>query len=200
MKILTNILSNILQINTYKYSHNDFDMWGLIMLLSDLKTSAVRYSLTALCAVCAMQTSALAQSETGSANVTLLEEIQFAVLLEMDFGRIATNNAGGVVELSPSTGTRDCGAGLTCVGGFSFSRLSLSGSDALVRVTFQPEFELTGPGDPMRVEPSFPGGSGAVVPLTDGSATFDFGAKLFINPGQASGQYSGTFIVNVNYE
>jgi len=143
---------------------------------------------------------AYADTQSASANVTLLQEIQFAVLLEMDFGRIAVGSAGGVVELAPSTNSRNCGTGLTCVGGFSLSRLELSGSDALVRVTYQPDFELTGPGDPMRVEPSFPGGSGTIVPLTGGNATFEFGARLFVNPNQASGQYSGTFSVSVDYE
>ena len=173
------------------------------MLLYDGKRKKVMKITSAMALLCAStlwSAPAFADSETGDASITIYEQIQFAVLLEMDFGRIATGSSAGVVELSQSTGTRDCDPNLVCVGGFSFSRLSLSGTDALVRVTFQPDFELTGPGQPMRVEPTFEGGSGAIVRLENGSADFDFGAKLFINAGQVSGQYSGTFAVNVNYE
>lgn len=171
------------------------------MDISDHNVIKFKYYQTALGVVAAMlHTPVAAQSDTGTASATIIEEVEFAVELDLDFGQITTNNVGGIVELSPSTGIRDCSSALTCTGLYSMSRLSLSGSDALVRINYQRDFELIGPGDPMRVEPSLLGGSGAVVALTGGSAIFDFGAKLFVNPNQASGQYSGTFTVNVEYE
>ncbi len=171
------------------------------MLLSKIKAAGFKYSLGILCVmVSAICVPAAAQSDTGSVNVTIIEEVEFSVQLELDFGKITTSNIGGIVELSPSAGTRDCSSAITCTGLYSMSRISLSGSDALVRISYQTDFELTGPGAPMRVEPSLPSGSGTVLALTGGSATFDFGARLFINPGQASGNYSGTFTINVEYE
>jgi Domain of unknown function (DUF4402) len=140
-------------------------------------------------------------SESASATLQVYEQIQFAILLEMDFGTVVSNPVGGVVHLDTSDGSRDCGGGsLTCTGTFNFARLQLSGSDANVRVTYDPSLQLNGPGSPILVEPEFIGGQGAVVQLTGGSAAFEFGAKLHVNPGQAPGTYSGVFTVDVSYE
>lgn len=136
---------------------------------------------------------------TGPTTAQVLEEIQFAVLLDMNFGRIAVNGAGGVVELDPASNNRMCDAGLVCTGTFAVSQLHLTGSDANVQINFQPSFTLTGPGDPMLVEPQFPGGPGAVINLTGGARTVRFGARLHINPLQAPGVYSGDFSIDLEY-
>lgn len=137
--------------------------------------------------------------QTATSRAQVLEEIQFAVLLDMNFGKIATNGTGGVVDLNPASGSRTCAAGLVCVGGFGMSQLQLSGSEADVQVNFDPTFLLTGPGQDIVAEPQFPGGPGAVVHLSGGTATVNFGAKLYINPGQLPGTYSGDFSVNLEY-
>jgi hypothetical protein len=152
-------------------------------------------------AFCAMAPAYAADTESANATLTVYEQIQFAILLEMDFGTVVSNPVGGVVHLDTSDGSRDCGGGsLTCTGTFNFARLQLSGSDANVRVTYAPSLQLNGPGSPILVEPEFVGGQGAVVQLTGGSAAFEFGAKLHVNPGQAPGTYSGVFTVDVGYE
>jgi hypothetical protein len=121
------------------------------------------------------------------------------VLLDMDFGRIASDGSAGVVELNSGSGTRTCASGLACVGSFGMSELRLTGSDANVIVTFNPTFNLTGPGQDMVAEPNFPGGSGAIIQLTGGTAVVRFGAKVHVNAGQAPGLYSGQFSVNLEY-
>lgn len=136
---------------------------------------------------------------TAPTTAEVLEEIQFAVLLDMNFGRIAVNGAGGVVELDPGNDNRVCDVGLICTGSFAVSELHLTGSDANVQVNFAPTFTLNGPGDPMLVEPQFPGGPGAVINLTGGSRTVKFGARLHINPLQAPGAYSGDFSIDLEY-
>lgn len=140
-----------------------------------------------------------ATSSTAGAQTEVLESLQFAVLLDMDFGKIAVAGVGGVVELDPQTTNRTCDPGIVCVGTYAVSRLEVSGSDANIQVTFDPTFELTGPGDPIVAEPVFPGGSGAIVHLAGGSAVVNFGARLHINNGQAPGTYTGTFSVNLEY-
>jgi hypothetical protein len=118
-----------------------------------------------------------------------------------DFGTVVSNSTGGVVHLDTSDGSRDCAGGsLTCTGIFNFARLQLTGTDANVLVTYSPSLQLTGPGSPILVEPEFVGGQGAIVQLTGGSAAFEFGAKLHVNPGQTPGTYSGIFTVDVSYE
>lgn len=146
-------------------------------------------------------TTAHAETASAASKAKLYRPINFAVVLELDFGSIVSGPAGGTVVLDPATGTRDCAGGtLVCTGSFSWSRLSLTGSDANVRVTYAPTFTLVGPGAPIAAELDFPGGSGAVVSLSGGSRTIDIGAKLHIAPNQVPGNYTGLFSVNVDYE
>lgn len=140
-----------------------------------------------------------ANSETTPAAVQVYKPIQFAVLLEMDFGDVVTNSTGGVIELNSAANTRDCGP-IMCLGSFNMARLELSGSDANVRVHYSPTVQLTGPGEMMTVYPNFALGQDALVPLTGGTAIFDFGAALHVNARQAPGSYAGTFTVDVTYE
>jgi Domain of unknown function (DUF4402) len=148
-----------------------------------------------------MPFAAHAKTATANANATLYRPIQFAVLLELDFGSIVSDPTGGTIVLDPASGTRDCAGGaLVCTGSFSWSRLQLTGSDATVVVTYAPSFTLTGPGTPISAELDFPGGSGTSVLLTGGSKTIELGAKLHVNPNQAPGPYSGVFSVDVNYQ
>lgn len=140
----------------------------------------------------------LAQAE---ATAQLYQEIRFAVLLELDFGSIVSSPAGGTVTLDPASNSRDCGGGtLVCAGSFSWSRLSLSGSDATVVVTYPPSFTLTGPGTPIQAELHFPGGSGSTVNIVGGSTTINIGASLHVNPNQVPGVYDGIFNIDVTYQ
>lgn len=148
----------------------------------------------------ATATSANAADTGGSGTVTIYEPIQFAVLLDMNFGKIVADSTGGTVRLDPVNATRDCPGQMVCLGAFSFSELQLTGTDATVVVSYSPSFQLTGPGTPITVEPLFPGGSGTAVQLTGGTAIFAFGADVHINPNQAAGSYSGTFSVDVSYQ
>ena len=150
-------------------------------------------------ALCAPGTALAGAVSTGTAQAQVLEEIQFAVLLDMDFGKIAVSGAGGTVELNPGSGSRTCDPVLVCVGGFAMSRLQLTGSDADVAVNFDPTFTLTGPGQAIVAEPQFPGGPGAVIHLSGGQAVVNFGARLHINAGQTPGVYAGQFSVNLEY-
>lgn len=143
---------------------------------------------------------AAAETTAASGDARVLNPINFSLLLELDFGSVVSTPVGGTILLDPGSGNRDCSTGgLVCTGVYSVARLILTGSDAMVTVTYAPTLQLTGPGDPMTVTPLFPGGSGSQVPLTGGTATFDFGAALTVNPGQAAGVYTGTFSVNVEY-
>ncbi|WP_374281952.1 DUF4402 domain-containing protein [Novosphingobium sp.] len=142
-----------------------------------------------------------ATAQTGTAQAQVLETIQFAVLLDMNFGRVALrdNVNGGIVVIDPATTGRNCDAALVCAGSFAASQLELSGSDADVQVTFDPTFELTGPGAPIAAEPHFPGGSGTVVRISGGRTVVKLGARLHVNPNQAPGVYTGQFSVNLEY-
>jgi hypothetical protein len=135
----------------------------------------------------------------ADSRAQVYENIQFAVLLDMDFGRIASDGSAGVVELQSASGNRTCAPGLACVGTYGMSELRLTGSDANVIVTFDPTFNLSGPGQDMVAEPNFPGGSGTIIHLAGGTSVIRFGARVYVNAGQAPGNYSGQFTVNLEY-
>ncbi|MFM6950907.1 MAG: DUF4402 domain-containing protein [Novosphingobium sp.] len=138
-------------------------------------------------------------AQLANSTAQVLDTIQYSVLLDLNLGRVAASGAGGVVELDPVSGQRTCNAALACASNFALSELRLTGSDATVRVNFDPTFQLTGPGEPITAEPLFPGGPGAIVTVTGGSAVVNFGARLLINAGQAPGIYSGNFTVSLEY-
>lgn len=142
-----------------------------------------------------------ATSVNANSSAEVLKEIQFAVLLDMDFGKIAVRSpsTGGTVVIDPATAARTCDPNLVCTGTWGVSRLELTGSDAAVQVNFDPTFQLTGPGAPIVAEPIFPGGPGAVVQIVGGQTVVNFGARITINPGQAPGNYSGDFSVYLEY-
>ena len=117
-----------------------------------------RLTALALCLPACPGVAAAETVQTGNASAQVLKTIQFAVLLNMNFGKVAVNGPG-VIELDPADGSRSCDPGLVCTGSFALSELRLTGSDAAVKVTFDPTFELSGPGDPILTEPLFPGGS-----------------------------------------
>lgn len=143
---------------------------------------------------------AAAETAPAESKARILRPINFAILLEMNFGDVIAGPAGGTVTLNPADGSRDCASGgMVCTGTHSIARLVLTGSDAVVTVTYDPSFMITGPGDPMTVTPLFAGGSGAQVTLTGGTSVIDFGAILAVGANQTDGQYSGDFTVNVNY-
>ncbi|MEH6790561.1 DUF4402 domain-containing protein [Parasphingorhabdus sp.] len=144
---------------------------------------------------------AAAAAETASADskAQILRPIQFAVLLELDFGNIIANSSGGSVVLDPLSSSRNCGT-LVCTGAFSWSRLAITGSDAMVDISYAPLFYLTGPGAPIGAQLTYPGGSGSQIEMTGGSAEVQFGAILHVNPDQVPGAYSGQFAVDVNYQ
>ncbi len=141
-----------------------------------------------------------AQAATGTAGgaAIVYHKMTLASLLDLNFGTVISDGTLADVELNSGTQTRDCGAGVTCQGSFAFATLYITGSAAVVQVTYNPTVQLTGPGDPMDVDIQFPGGSGALI-NSDGDTTIEFGAILHINADQAPGDYAANFSVDVNY-
>jgi hypothetical protein len=141
-----------------------------------------------------------AQAATGSANggATVYHRMTLASLLDLSFGTVISDGTMADVQLNNGTHTRDCATGVTCQGSFAFATLHITGSPAVVQVTYNPTVQLLGPGDPMSVDVQFPGGSGALV-NSDGDTTIELGAILHINADQAAGDYDANFSVDVNY-
>ena len=116
----------------------------------------------------------------------------------MDFGTIAVDGGGGTVTIS-AAGAVSGPAGYTFSGAPAAGAFTASG-DATTAVTISfSAGSLTGPGTAMTLN-NFTHDAG-VTPTTDGTGdlTFNVGADLVTNAVQASGAYSGTYTVTVNY-
>jgi Domain of unknown function (DUF4402) len=139
-----------------------------------------------------------AATGTSTTSATVYHRMTLASLLDLSFGTVISDGTQADVVLNNATHSRDCAAGTTCQGSFAFATLHITGSPAVVQVTYNPVIQLLGPGDPMNVDVQFPGGSGALV-NSDGNTTIELGAILHINADQLAGDYSANFSVDVNY-
>ncbi len=146
-------------------------------------------------------TPAYAGTESADANAAIIERVNFAMLLDMNFGNVLVSGSAGTVTLDHVTGDRTCtGAGLVCAGTYSLSRLELSGDERQIKITWDPTFTLTGPGDPIVATATSALNQGDSVYLTGGLAVVEFGAVMSVNSGQAAGVYNGTFSVTADYQ
>jgi Mat/Ecp fimbriae major subunit len=149
---------------------------------------------------CGAAPAAFAGGAGANSNAVIVQTTTLSSLLELNFGTIASNGAGGVVTLDAGTGNRTCAPGMACSGSFAFATLLVTGDAAGVQLHYDPTVQLTGPGDPMNATIQFPGGQGSVVALVNGQAVVYFGADLVVNANQTAGAYNGTFNVSVNYQ
>ncbi len=156
-------------------------------------------STSALAALSLGVTPANAANTPATTRATIYRPMTLASLLDLNFGTVVTDGTGGVVDLNTGTASRNCDPGLSCSNTFAFATLMLTGSNTTVQVNYNPIVQLTGPGTPMDVNIQFPGGSGAMVAITNNATNIEFGALLTVNPNQADGDYSGNFSVSVVY-
>lgn len=141
---------------------------------------------------------AFATDETGNASAQIQQAISITEDTAMDFGTVAVDGSGGTVTIS-AAGAVSGPAGYTFSGAPAAGTFTASG-DASTAVTISfTDGSLTGSGDAMTLD-NFTHDAGG-TPATDGSGdlTFNVGGDLVVNAAQASGAYSGTYTVTVNY-
>lgn len=141
---------------------------------------------------------AFATDQTGNASAQIQQAISITEDTQMDFGTIAVDGSGGTVTIT-AAGSVSGPAGYTFSGSPAGGTFTASG-DASTAVTISfTDGSLTGPGTAMTLN-NFTHDAGG-TPTTDGTGdlTFNVGADLVVNASQASGAYSGTYVVTVNY-
>jgi Mat/Ecp fimbriae major subunit len=142
-----------------------------------------------------------AATDSADTEAFIVEQVNFAMLLNMNFGNILVSGNAGTITLDHATGNRTCtGVGVACTGTFSMSRLELSGDERLIKITWSPSFSLTGPGVAIPVSITSALNQGDNVNLTGGFAVVEFGAIMSLNAGQAAGVYTGSFSVTADYQ
>lgn len=120
---------------------------------------------------------------------------------ELRFGPLVAGPSAGAVTVTPA-GTRWASGGALLGGGADVAAASftVTGEPHLVYVVTLPATAtLASGGSEMSLHSFVSGlvGSGALDGT--GHQTFTIGATLEIGPGQPSGSYSGSFVVQVNY-
>ena len=141
---------------------------------------------------------AFATDQTGNASAQIQQAISITEDTQMDFGTVAVDGTGGTVTISAA-------GAVSGPGGYTFSGSPAAGTftasgDASTAVTIGfTAGSLTGPGTAMTLNNLSHDAGG--TPTTDGSGdlTFNVGGDLVVNAAQASGAYSGTYTVTVNY-
>ena len=161
-----------------------------------------RIALAALIAGTAiLPLSAHAASVTSDAGAKIIAPLQIANSTALYFGTIAPSlTASDSVVVSPA-GAKTCWSELTC--------LTDDHTAALFNVSGEADFSYTielpnsvsisnGAGGTMTVDEF--SGSKASGTLSAGTDSFTVGGKLSVAANQATGEYTGTFTVSVNYQ
>ncbi len=116
----------------------------------------------------------------------------------MDFGTMVPTGTAGTVTVTPA-GARSS-VNVDLFGGVpSAASFDVTGDAGQAYSIILPSSAtLTSGGDTMIVD-TFNHDAGVTPTLVSGSDTFNVGATLHVGAAQASGTYSGTFSVTVNY-
>lgn len=159
----------------------------------------------------------ISDTEIADARAVLLDDGTMAKVTDLDFGEIAKPNTAGTVTLTPAAfPTCTTSFGLIHTGACQAAQFAVMGKkNMLVRIRNMSgsPIVLTGPGAatmnvtlthavfdmvPVPGGPSPPGHLGRYRITDDnGFGTFFIGGTLSVGATQASGQYTGTFTIQV---
>jgi Mat/Ecp fimbriae major subunit len=157
-----------------------------------------KFALLAAAATMAFGTSS-AQAATASADATatILQQITVTKVSDLAFGTIVVGATGGAVTVSNSGAAISCGATLACSGTNNAASFNVVGTvGEVVTVTVDPTVTLNSGANSMlaTLNPSYSGAHTLTA-----ADVLRVGGTLAVAPNQASGVYSGTFNVTVNY-
>ncbi len=145
---------------------------------------------------------ASAASDTGKANATNIAQITISANLTLEFGQIVTGTGASVVRVT-TAGARSLVSGDATLSGGTFraATFDVTGEPSTTYAITLPggSETLTSGGDTMTIDTftSNPTPTGTLS--GGGTETISVGADLNIGASQASGSYSGTYTVTVNY-
>jgi Mat/Ecp fimbriae major subunit len=141
--------------------------------------------------------SGAANASTGSADATatILTPIVVTKTDNLEFGKIVAGSSPSTVEVGASSFT--CGA-VTCTGSHKAAGFGLTGTDGeSVSVASDASVTLTSGSDTMTATLT---PSDTSLTLASGAASFTVGGTLSVGANQASGAYTGSFNVTVDYQ
>lgn len=163
---------------------------------------------------------ALAQTGTGTAQVTIVEPLGLVKIEDLNFGKVAATAAPGRVLVDPNTGTCSVTGAVSSGGGCQFAEFGGMGVRRFtLRIQIPTTVTLTGPGGATMLADTFTlgtspdlvfiGGNGNglgagnrryQISSPTGIFTFRLGGRLNVGANQTPGVYNGTFNVTVQYQ
>jgi hypothetical protein len=144
-------------------------------------------------------------SATGYIFATIVQPISISKVTDMNFGNLAIGVSNGTLILSPAalrTVTGDVTLLTSLPGTISAGDFTVTGlANATYSITLPADNTVTIANSTLltmavNTFTSTPSGTGS---LTSGTQSLLVGATLIVNGNQASGTYSGTYSVTVNY-
>ncbi len=154
----------------------------------------------AIAAIAAGSTmSTRAASDTAPANATIVSAIAINNTAALEFASIVASSSGDTVVVS-ATGARTCGATLTCTGTAAAASFDVTGGANLTySIALPASVSITTGGPSMTVDTftSNPTPTGTLDGF--GAQTLTVGATLHVGASQATGTYTNTFSVTVDY-
>ncbi|WP_224958821.1 DUF4402 domain-containing protein [Geomonas subterranea] len=149
--------------------------------------------------------SGVSQAATAQANTTatVVLPVTITKTVDLNFGRFMSGASGGTVVVSTG-GAQSVTGGVTTTAALgstaAAAAFTISGEPtSTYAVTFPAQTNLTGPGAPMTIGTFTTASSGTLNTFGAASETLSVGATLTVGASQASGTYSGTMDVAVNY-
>ena len=143
--------------------------------------------------------SAQAATASADATATILQQITVTKTADLAFGTVVVGTTGGNVTIANNGTTPiSCAAALACSGTNGAASFNVVGTvGEAVTVTVDPSVTLTSGSNSMTasLNPSYSGTHTLVA-----SDVLRVGGTLSVGASQASGVYSGSFDVVVNYQ
>ncbi len=136
----------------------------------------------------------------GTAGAIIIAPLQVASVTDLYFGTIAPSLTAADTVIVSAAGAKTCGAELTCLTeDHTAAQFDVTGeADITYTITLPTSISLSnGAGGSMTVD-SFTG-SKASGTLVAGADSFTVGGSLGVAANQATGSYTGTFTVAVEY-
>lgn len=141
----------------------------------------------------------LAETATFDATATILEALTVTNNTNLNFASIVPDAAPGTVAVDVA-GERTCAANLTCTGATEAADFTVVGTaNSTYTVSLPADANIVSGANTMLVNNFVSSLVGETGTLAGGTDTFQLGATLNVGANQATGTYSGTFDVTVEY-
>jgi hypothetical protein len=152
-----------------------------------------------LAAAMAAAAGAHAASASASGTATVIAPMTISKTADLRFGSFAPTTSAGSVVISTAGARSGTNVSLSSLNTGGAAGFSVTGdTTATYTITLPSSATLSGPGTSMTISnfTSNPSGTGT---LSGGAGTIAVGGTLAVNASQASGAYSGSFSVSVDY-